>query len=142
MVTLDDYFRAYDAEGGDWRKRYPLDLTPRLEDNAERLVPLVNQLLGEFGEWRKVTSGWRPPAYNAKVQGASKTSLHMTCEACDLEDADGELDDWCMSQEGDQVLRRLGLWHEHPSSTKGADGEGWCHVQTRPPGSGNRHFYK
>ena len=48
MVTIDDYFRAYDSEGGDWRKRYPLDLTPRLEANAERTVSLINQLLTEM----------------------------------------------------------------------------------------------
>jgi hypothetical protein len=142
MVTLDDYFRAYDSEGGDWRKRYPLDMNPRLEANAERTVYLINQLLIAFGAWRKFVSGWRPPAYNAKTPGASKTSLHMTCEAGDLEDNDGELDDWCMSQEGEDTLKTLGLWHEHPSSTKGANGEGWCHVQTRPPGSRNRHFYR
>ena len=142
MITTNDYFAAHDAEGGDWRKRYPMDFTPTLEANAERIVPIANELLTEFGEFRKVTSGWRPPAYNAKVPGASKSSLHMTCQAIDIEDADGELDDWCMSNEGENVLKRLGLWHEHPSSTRGTNNDGWCHVQTRPPGSGNRHFYK
>jgi hypothetical protein len=136
MVTLDDYFRAHDAEGGDWRKRAALAFTPTLEANAERTVSLANQLLDAFGEWRQVVSGWRPPAYNVIVPNAAKYSMHLTCEAVDLEDHDGELDEWIAGVEGLEALKRLGLWAEHQAATKG-----WCHVQTKPPKSGRRIFY-
>ena len=144
MITLQDYFQSYDSgPKRDLRDEFPLDMTPQIETNAERTVEIVNALLGRFGEWRKVSSGWRPPSYNAKTVGASRTSLHMTGEAVDLSDRDGELDDWCMGREGEANLIRLGLWHEHPSSTRGLNGgEAQCHLQIRPPRSGNRHFYR
>jgi hypothetical protein len=136
MIALVDYWKGRDV-------LYPLAMTPAIWSNAARTVQLVNQLLSIFGEQRGLTSGWRPPAVNANTPGASATSLHMTAEAADITDKDGQLDDWLMSLEGEAALVKLGLWHEHPSSTKGANGdEGWCHVQTRPPRSGNRHFYK
>jgi hypothetical protein len=34
------------------------------------------------------------------------------------------------------VLRDLGLWMEHPDKTPT-----WLHIQTVPPGSGNRVFW-
>ena len=122
---------------------FPTAMTPQIQSNAYTLIGLANALLARFGQGRKVNSGWRPAAINASTPGASATSLHMTGQAIDFEDRDGALDDWLMSGEGEQALTDLGLWHEHPSSTKGAQGgEGWCHVQSKPPRSGNRHFYR
>lgn len=144
MIIVDDYFQSYDSgPKRDLRDSYPLDMTPDIGENAIRTVAIVNALLGVFGAWHKVSSGWRPPSYNAKTPGASRSSLHMTGEAIDLADLDGALDDWCMSIRGEDALARLGLWHEHPSSTRGVEGsEAQCHLQTKPPRSGNRHFYK
>jgi hypothetical protein len=136
MITLQDYYQGRDI-------KFATSLTPAIESNAFRTVQIANALLAVFGQNRHCNSGWRPPAVNATTPGASTTSLHMTGEAIDLEDKNGELDDWLMSPAGESALVSLGLWHEHPSSTKGAAGdEGWSHVQTRPPRSGNRHFYK
>lgn len=128
MITRDDYFMGRD-------KQYPTDMTPDIERNAFRMIGLANALLARFGEGRKVNSGWRPPTINANTPHASKTSLHMTGRAVDLEDAAGTLDAWCMSDFGLAQLKDIGLWLEHPDSTRG-----WCHLQMIPPGSGNRVF--
>lgn len=101
--------------------------------NANTIVPRVNELLEAFGHYRAVTSGYRPAAINSKVKGAAKKSNHILCLACDLEDADGKLDDFCMANL--VLLKKIGLWLEHPDDTKG-----WCHVQAISPKSGNRVF--
>jgi hypothetical protein len=108
-------------------------LTFELMENAIDTVEKVNHLLEQFGSHRKVTSGYRPAAINASVGGAKKSN-HMICKACDLEDADGKLDQFCL--DNPNILMALGLYQEHPSATKG-----WCHVQTVAPKSGNRVFY-
>ena len=127
---LPDYWMRRDA-------LYPRDMTPNIEHNAEIMVGLSNQLLTRFGQGRKVTSGWRPPSVNQNTPGASRTSKHMTAQAIDLADPDGDLDDWCMSSVGQRILIELGLWLEHPFNTPK-----WCHVQSIPPPSGNRVFYR
>jgi len=127
MITLGQYFMGRDSVYGHL-------LTAELRSNALEIVEKVNQLLLAFGEDRTVNSGWRPPAVNANTAGAALKSKHMTCQACDLEDSEGDLDEWCM--EHLEVLSGIGLWMEHPASTKG-----WCHVQTVSPRSGKRVFY-
>ncbi len=82
-----------------------------------------------------VSSGWRPAAVNEATPGAAVRSKHITCQAVDLYDPDGDLDDWALSV-AETVLKDLGLWLEHPAATKG-----WMHVQTVPPRSGRRVFY-
>ena len=125
MITLQEYLMGRD-------KKYTL--TPDLEANAEETVDKVNPLLAKFGESRKVRSGWRPPEVNAGTPNAAPRSKHMTCEACDLDDPEGDLDEWAL--EHPEVLQEIGLWQEHPSATKS-----WAHFQIVPPKSGNRVFY-
>lgn len=133
MITLTDYWMGRD-------KQYPKDLTPEIEKNAEVTVAKANLLLSKFREatsdteLRKVTSGWRPSAVNATTPGAAPKSRHMTGEAVDLADSEGDLDQWCIDHP--EVLEGIGLWQEHPSATKG-----WTHVQIVPPKSGRRCFY-
>lgn len=124
MITILDYLMGREVE-------YPI--TPEMALDAEDLVSKINRVLHEFGEDRKVTSGYRPPKINAQVPGAAKKSNHMICRACDLEDTDGRLDEFCMSNL--PLLEEIGLWLESPSST-----QGWCHLQKVPPHSGNRIF--
>lgn len=144
-ITIDDYFMGR-------RALYPTALTPALEKAAAITVDLVNKMLdraaaagirlvrkaglrpGDLGT--HVVSGWRPPVVNAATPNAAPSSKHMTCQACDTYDPDGDLDEWLMTPEGQAVLEELGLWLEHPASTKT-----WSHVQTVPPHSGNRVFY-
>jgi len=132
-MTLSDYWMGRD-------KQYSQELTPDIVRNAEVTVQRANMLLSEFrfdtkdSEIRKVNSGWRPAAVNAATPNAALKSKHMTGQAVDISDPEGDLDTWCMAHL--EVLDRLQLWLEHPGSTKG-----WCHVQTIAPKSGNRVFY-
>ena len=127
MISLADYFMGRD-------RQFPDELTNEMRANAEETVDKVNQLLAAFGQTRKVNSGWRPAAINKATPGAAKASKHMQCLACDLDDPEGDLDEWAL--EHPDVLQEIGLWQEHPASTKG-----WAHFQTVPPKSGNRVFY-
>jgi len=140
MITLTDYWMGRDRE-------FPMAMSPDLERNAARMVELANKLLilaksaGVTLERSPrtgtvVSSGWRPPTVNAAIQNAAPNSKHMTGQAIDLYDPDGDLDEWLMTADGQKVLTDLGLWMEHPAATKG-----WCHVQSLPPRSGRRVFY-
>lgn len=109
---------------------YPL--TPELEANLETLLKALNKLRKAYGKPMVVSSGYRPGKYNVAAGGAKKSN-HMTCQACDFKDANGDLDKWCMANLN--VLEECGLYLEHPDATKG-----WCHLQTTAPKSGNRVF--
>ena len=132
MITVDEYLTH-------WKKRYghatvPEDeLTQEMVANAERTVAAANKLLEAFGEDRDITSGWRPVAVNRLVPGAALRSNHTQCLAVDIADPDGDLDDWCINHPAQMVT--LGLWQEHPATTKG-----WTHVQIVPPKSKRRVF--
>lgn len=127
MITWEDYFKRRDVD-------YASEMTSQIATLAQITISRANDLLDAFGEARQVTSGWRPPEVNAATPGAAQFSRHMTGQAVDLADPEGDLDDWCMKHS--EILENIGLWQEHPASTKG-----WCHVQIVAPKSGNRVFY-
>ena len=140
MLTLADYWMGRDVSHG-------LELSTETQRNAALMIELADKLLilakthGVTLEHNPrtrsiVSSGWRPPSVNAQVPGAAPKSKHMTGQAIDLYDPDGDLDGWAFSDIGQRVLTDLGLWLEHPAATKG-----WCHVQSVPPRSGRRVFY-
>lgn len=140
MISLADYFMGRDRE-------FPMSMTPVIEHNAAIMIELANKLVtiartaGVDFEVNPrtgtiVSSGWRPAAFNASVPGAAVKSKHITGQAVDIYDPDGDLDDWLMTQDGQTTMAKLGLWHEHPSATKG-----WAHLQSVPPRSGRRTFY-
>lgn len=127
VLTLADYFMGRDASHAAY-------LSAELLNNARAMIQRANGLLKLAGIADGcVNSGWRPHSINAAIPNASPRSRHLTCQAVDLRDADGELDAWCMDNL--HALEVLGLWLEHPSATPG-----WCHVQIVPPGSGKRVF--
>lgn len=133
MITLADYWQGRD-------KQYESELTDQIIANAMRTIERANLLLTRYKavtndtEIRKVNSGWRPAAVNLSIANAAPRSKHMTGEAVDISDPEGDLDEWCLANL--EVLADLELWQEHPAATKG-----WCHVQTVPPKSGRRVFY-
>lgn len=138
MISVHDYYMGRDVE-------YRMLLTPELRANAVVTVHRANLLLnaaftaGVYLDPDPVTgtlvsSGWRPPTVNANTPNAARKSKHMTCQAVDINDDNGELDEWCLSNF--DFLEEVGIWLEHPLSTKG-----WCHWQIIPPKSGNRIFY-
>ena len=127
-LSLADYCMGRD-------KKYPDDWSDEIEAAAVDLLDRVDALLADFGEERKITSGWRPPAVNASTPNAAPKSKHMTGHAVDLADPEGDLDDWCAENDGERLMA-YGLWMEHPAATKS-----WTHLQSLPPKSGKRIFY-
>lgn len=99
-------------------------LSPEQKANLDRLVVALNVVRQAYGKPMRVSSGYRPGVFNLKAGGAKK-SAHLTCEACDFADEDGELAAWCLKNV--PLLEKAGLYLENPSFTKG-----WVHLQTRP----------
>lgn len=140
-ISLADYFMGR-------REMYPMAMTPAIAANASLTVELVNKVMEKAAaagvsidkkpdsKYGCIASGWRPPAVNASTVNAAPNSKHMTGEAVDVYDPDGDLDDWLMTDEGQKALAEIGMWMEHPAATKG-----WSHLQTRPPRSGKRVYY-
>lgn len=106
------------------------DLTFDQASNMHGIVSVANQVLMDFGEFRKVNSGYRRPEDNAAIGGAKK-SAHMTCEAVDLEDKDGRLKAFLTEEK----LKHYGLYMESPDFCPS-----WAHIQTRATKSGARVF--
>jgi hypothetical protein len=138
VITEAMYFMGRDGS-------YAAELTPAMRASAYSLLVRVNALLHRMAEGgltpensprtgSPVTSGWRPARVNERTPGAAPRSHHLRCNAIDLYDPEGALDDWCMDNQ--DRLAALGLYLEHPSATKG-----WCHLQSVPPRSGKRVFY-
>lgn len=102
-----------------WRGRkdkFPLAMTPQIEANAQITVDLANHLLGYF-ELAGLQCP-RSPITETQVASGWRPPVVNAVFA------------------NQHVLVKLGLWMEHPSATPS-----WLHVQTVPPGSGNRVFY-
>jgi len=140
QITLANYWMGRD-------KTHPMDLSTLVYRNAEVLVSLINKLLPlaeadgvkfEIHPRTKsiISGGWRPPAINSSTKGAAVNSKHITGQAVDVYDPDGDFDEWLISERGIKALEQIGLWIEHPASTKG-----WTHLQSVPPGSKRRVFY-
>ena len=137
-ITIDQYYMGRD-------RTYAAELTDQKRNNAARIVSRINLLIAMFeaagieletmpDTKSPVSSGWRPSKINLMTSGAAPKSKHMTCEAIDLYDPEGAIDQWAL--DNPLVLAEIGLWQEHPSATKG-----WAHFQIVPPRSGNRVFY-
>jgi hypothetical protein len=139
MISLEQYWMGRDSQHG-------ADLTEEVISNAQGLLERVNALLAraEQGEIKPgldaqtgtaVASGWRPKAVNDATSNAGKTSKHISGCALDLRDTLPErpLARWCLRNR--QMLEEIGLWMEDPRWTPS-----WVHLQSVPPGSGNRVF--
>jgi hypothetical protein len=126
-ITLEEYYMGRDVTHSE-------ELSDAHRYNAKITVDRANALLEAFGEERRVTSGWRPAGINAATPNASPVSKHVLCQAVDLEDKTGTLDQWCAEHE--DVLAQIGLWREASSATPT-----WTHIQIVPPHSGHRVFY-
>lgn len=108
-------------------------LTPQMRANMEKLLIALNLLRDLYGKPLKVSSGYRPAAINAATPGAAKGSAHLSCEACDFEDPDRKLIQWCLRNL--DILEKAGLYLESPINTPT-----WVHLQVRAPKSGKRVF--
>jgi hypothetical protein len=114
---------------------YRNELTDEIRRNAEDTVAKANELLARAGfeDVCSVNSGWRPRQVNAATPNAAATSHHLTGRAVDLPDPDRTLAAWCVDNL--EALAEMGLWMEDPRWTPT-----WVHLQSVPPGSGNRVF--
>lgn len=124
------------------------DLPKDIAANVKSLLGVINEVLTKFGSGRKITSGYRSIEHHRKIYNKinadrAKTGLpalkipmgsaHLSGLAIDLEDANGDLDEWCV--ENIDWLTEKGVYIEHPDHTKG-----WCHMQLRASKSGNNPF--
>jgi len=123
-ITEKEYLMGRDAAA---------PLTPDMQQNMEKLLIAVNLLRDLYGKPMRVSSGYRPAAVNSTTPGASKTSCHLTCEACDFADPDRKLIQWCLRNL--DILAKAGLYMESPINTPT-----WVHLQVRAPKSGKRVF--
>ena len=104
MLTLEDYFgRVSHIEAP----------SAHVRENAVELLDRVSALLAdcvliESAMNPVVNSGWRPASYNATIANAAPRSRHITGEAIDLADPDGDLDDFLFNNP--QILSRHALW--------------------------------
>lgn len=125
--------------------QYAAELTPEIVQNAELLIQRVGALLEKAAAENVapgvdeetctcVASGWRPQSVNDRTANASATSLHLKGMGVDLREAPGRaLARYCLRNL--DLLAHLELWMEDPRWTPT-----WVHLQTRPPGSGDRVF--
>jgi hypothetical protein len=105
-------------------------LTNAVKANVSELRRRVNALLDDLGWIDKVdcTSGFRPPAANAKAGGATQ-SAHMLGQALDLLDNAEQVLAYEIMR-NPELLEKHGLWLEHPDYTKGAR-TNWTHLDMK-----------
>lgn len=123
LPSMDDYLMGRE-------KKYPL--TPEILANAKKTLQVTQDLLIAFKEYRRISSGYRPAAINQQFKDAAPHSNHITCQACDLEDIDGRLNQFL--KDNPQLMESLGIWCERRRG-------GWQHIQIVPPKSQRRWFY-
>ena len=134
MISVEEYFRK--------------PRSPAQEDNARDLLARVAGLLTDAMADGAYDQTWVNPNTRTRISGSvggdgdggfrtpgSRTgaprSAHKEGCAVDVYDPLNRLDYWIT----DAVLEKHGLYREAPSATPG-----WCHLQTRAPGSGRRTF--
>lgn len=101
-------------------------------ESARELCKRVNELRQHYDAPMIATSGYRGPEHNREI-GGSPTSRHLKGVAVDILDRDGDFAAFVMTNH--RLLEQIGLWVEDPHYT-----EGWVHLQSVPPRSGNRVF--
>lgn len=114
MITLKEYLMGREKE-------FPLDMLQA--QNAAELLARINWLFGTLKLKPKVSSGYRPSAYNSSIGGA-KMSTHTVCAGIDLHDPDGMLAAKMLDHL--DLLEECGLWLENPQYTKN-----WVHLDMK-----------
>lgn len=115
------------------------DFTPEIDANVRDLVKRITSL--EYKPPMYFSSCLRSKEYHKKVylkKGVPENKIpwgskHLTGQAADVADPDGELAKWLKVNE--VRLIESGLWCESPDYTKG-----WIHFQSVSPKSGRRFF--
>lgn len=140
MISIADYFGKY----GKTHK----DVTPPRYASAQRLLLNVNKLMQiaidegmEFPINPKTKSqvagdtngGFRPQDCTV----GAPLSAHKICQAVDIYDPKGEIDDWLTnSKAAREAMKELDMYFEDKSVTVG-----WSHWSIKNPPSGRRFFF-
>ena len=120
--------RAKDAECND-----------TVKSNAAKLCDKVNNLFTDLKYQGKlsVNSGFRTTGVNKSIPNAAKKSLHMSGQAVDFSDPEGKIDALLFDDKNDHLLKKYGLWLEHPDATRY-----WSHVDCKDRGARSKNVFK
>lgn len=110
---------------------FPTDA--EIDSNLATLLERMNLVRAAWAKPMFVTSGLRSKADQERINPKAPRSNHLKGAAVDIADSDGSLGEW--NKANLELLKKIGLWIEHPDSTPG-----WEHYQMFPPKSGNRMF--
>jgi len=128
MTQLSKYFTLEELTRSATADARRLDNTPSQAALSELalLATQVDELREAYGKPLVPTNGYRSPAVNAAVGGASN-SAHMSGQAVDISDPmpARSFARFCLKHL--DLLEECGLWMEDPQWTPG-----WVHLQIRP----------
>ena len=139
MISVHGTWMGHDRD-------HASDLSPEVVENAHVLIERVNVVLAraatddvfpaeDIRTGNAVASGWRPRAVNeatgTRARRAGTSSVARS--TCAITCPDRPLARWCLRNR--EVLEAAGLWMEDPQWTPS-----WVHLQSVPPGSGDRIF--
>lgn len=88
MIMLSPHFSLAELTRSDTAARYGIDNRPDaagIEKLRRVCTDILEPVRAQFGRPVIVNSGYRSPALNARIPGASNGSQHTLCEAADLE---------------------------------------------------------
>ena len=119
------------------------DLLPEEhQQNLLELLVLLNKFRNLYGKPMFVTSPYRTMEDHLRIyrqKGIADTSKipmkskHLSGQACDFADPDGELKAFIMNHLSE--IEQYGIWFEDFAHTPG-----WVHMQSVAPKSGKRFF--
>lgn len=137
-MKLSQYFTLEELTRSATAVAQGLDNTPSEAVIVEltELAIRVDPLREGYGQPLNPTNGYRAPAVNKAVGGATNSS-HMEGKAMDIaDDAARSFARWCLLHLA--LLEQQGLWMEDPQWTSVVDRHGnrqnWVHLQTREVG--------
>lgn len=111
--------------------------TPEIDANLADLLVKLNKIRTAWAKPMIVTSGLRSQAQQDGLIADGKSnaphSKHLTGQAADIYDPNGDLKSWIMANIS--LIEEIGFWFEAFDSTPT-----WVHFQVLPPASGNRFF--
>lgn len=114
---------------------YPTDYN--INYNLAILLERLNKVRQAWGKPMTVTSGLRSQDQQNALIASGKSnapkSKHLTGQAADIYDPNGELKQWVMANMN--LMEQIGFWFEAFESTPT-----WIHFQIIPPASGKRIF--
>lgn len=107
--------------------------TPEVAHNLDTLCKRLNLIITNYGKPLHITSGLRSRDDQLRINPAAMHSKHLTGEAADILDVDGDLKKHILANK--YLLELAKLWCEDFGHTST-----WVHFQIVPPKSGKRFF--